>query len=129
MRLLADTHVVLWALLRPAELERRAARALRSAANDVLVSAASLWEIAIKTELGKLRLPGPPAEWIPGALERTGFEVLPIGAAHALAVGGLPPHHRDPFDRMLVAQALAEGLTIVSRDERFRQYGVAVLAA
>ncbi len=129
MRLLADTHVVLWALLRPAQLDRRAARALRSAANDVLVSAASMWEIAIKAELGKLRLPGSPADWLPGALERTGFDTLPIGGAHALAAGGLPPHHRDPFDRMLVAQALAEGLTIVTRDARFERYGVAIIPA
>jgi PIN domain nuclease of toxin-antitoxin system len=129
VRLLADTHVVLWALLRPKELDRRAARALRAASNEVFASAASLWEIAIKEGLGKLRLPGPPAEWLPEALERTGFETLPIAGAHALAAGALPPHHRDPFDRMLVAQAVAEGLTVVTRDVRFAAYGVAVLPA
>ena len=129
MRLLADTPVLLWALLRPGELDRRAARALAAASNDVLASAASLWEIAIKADLGKLRLPGPPAEWLPEALERTGIETLPIDGAHALAAGELPPHHRDPFDRMLVAQALLERLTVVTRDTRFAPYGVPVLAA
>ena len=129
MRLLADTHVVLWALLRPSKLDRRAARALRAAANDVLVSAASLWEMAIKAELGKLRLPGPLGEWLPEALERTGLETLPIAGAHALAAGALPPHHRDPFDRMIAAQALSDGLTVVTRDARFAAYGVAVLQA
>jgi len=129
VRLLADTHVLLWAMLRPGELDRRAARALRAASNDVLASAASLWEMAIKAELGKLRLPGPPAAWLPDALERTGIEMLAITGGHALAAGALPGHHRDPFDRMLVAQALAEGLTIVTRDARFAAYGVPVLAA
>jgi PIN domain nuclease of toxin-antitoxin system len=124
-----DSHVLLWALLRPGELDRRAARALAAASNDVLVSAASLWEIAIKAEMGKLRLPGPSAEWLPEALERTGIETLPIDGAHTLAAGGLPPHHRDPFDRMLVAQALLERLTVVTRDERFALYGVPVLVA
>lgn len=129
MRLLADSHVLLWALLRPGELDRRAARALAAPANDVLASAASLWEIAVKAGMGKLRLPGPPAEWLPEALERTGIETLAVEGAHALAAGALPPHHRDPFDRMIAAQALVEGLTVVKRDPRFAPYRVAVLAA
>lgn len=97
--------------------------------NEVLVSAGSLWEIAIKEALGKLRLPGPAAEWLPEALERTGFSSLAISAGHALAAGALPPYHRDPFDRMLVAQALLEGLTVLTRDGRFSSYGVRVLTA
>jgi PIN domain nuclease of toxin-antitoxin system len=129
VRLLADSHVLLWVLLRPGELDRRAARSLAAASNDVLASAVSLWEIAIKAAMGKLRLPGPPAEWLPEALERTGIETLPIEGGHALAAGALPPHHRDPFDRMIVAQALLERLTVVTRDPRFAQYGVAVLPA
>lgn len=129
MRLLADTHVLLWALLRPDELEARASRALRSPANDVLVSAASFWEIAIKAAAGKLRLPGEPAEWLPVAVERTGFGTLDVTGAHGLAAGALPAHHRDPFDRMIVAQALSEGLVVVTRDSRIAAYGVAVLAA
>jgi len=129
VRLLADTHVVLWALLRPGLLDRATARALRSASNELLVSAASLWEVAIRERLGKLRLPGPPEDWLPPALDRTGFEVLAIQGAHALAAGSLPPHHRDPFDRMIAAQALAERLTVVTRDKQFAAYGVEVLPA
>ncbi len=129
MRLLADTHVVLWALSDPAELHAGAADALRDPRNDVLVSVASLWEIALKAALGKLRLPSPAAEWLPGALARTSFDALDIRAAHALAAGALPPHHRDPFDRVLVAQALLEGLILVTRDARFASYGVRTLRA
>jgi PIN domain nuclease of toxin-antitoxin system len=129
VRLLADTHVLLWALLRPAELQARAGRALRSPANDVLVSAASFWEIAIKAAVGKLRLPGEPAEWLPAAVERTGFALLDVTGPHGLAAGALPAHHRDPFDRMIIAQALSEGLVVVTRDARFAAYGVSVLPA
>ena len=127
MRLLADTHVVLWALFDPDSLDPKAARALRAPANDVLVSAASLWEMSIKAALGKLRLPGSPAEWLPDALARTDFDVLDISGRHALAAGALPRHHADPFDRMLVAQALQEGLTLVTRDERLGAYGAPIL--
>jgi PIN domain nuclease of toxin-antitoxin system len=121
--------VLLWALLRPEELEARAARALRSPANDALVSAASFWEIAIKAAAGKLRLPGEPARWLPPAVERTGFALLDVTGEHGLVAGALPAHHRDPFDRMLIAQAKAEGLVVVTRDARFAAYGVAVLPA
>jgi len=129
VRLLVDTHVLLWALLRPAELEVRAARALRSPSNEVLVSAASFWEIAIKVAAGKLRLPGEPAAWLPRAVARTGFALLDVTGQHGLAAGALPSHHRDPFDRMLAAQALVEGLVVATRDPHFAPYGVAVLPA
>jgi PIN domain nuclease of toxin-antitoxin system len=129
MRLLLDTHVMLWALLRPRELAKNAASALRSAENDVFVSAASAWEVAIKSAAGKLRLPGAPEEWLPGALRLTGFEPLDIRIEHALAAGALPDVHRDPFDRLLVAQAMAEGLIVVTRDPRIAEYGTPVLAA
>lgn len=127
MKLLADTHAVLWALGRSKELSPAARSALRAASNDVFVSAASVWEIAIKHARGKLRLPGPADEWLPSALERSGFQALAIEARHALAAGALPPHHNDPFDRMLVAQAISEGLVVVTRDRRFAAYGVAVI--
>ena len=129
MRLLLDTHVMLWALLRSRELAKNAANALRSAENDVFVSAASAWEVAIKSAAGKLRLPGAPQDWLPGALRVSGFESLDIRIEHALAAGALPDLHRDPFDRLLVAQALAEGLVIVTRDPRLAEYGAPVLAA
>jgi PIN domain nuclease of toxin-antitoxin system len=93
-------------------------------ANRKLVSVASCWEIAIKSGLGKLRLGEPTATYIPAALSRTGFNLLQISVAHATAVETLPPHHRDPFDRMLVAQGIIEGLPIVSADVAIDPYGV-----
>jgi PIN domain nuclease of toxin-antitoxin system len=93
--------------------------------NDVSVSAASVWEVGIKRALGKLQVPRDVLR----ALRDAGFEALPITWDHGLAAASLPPHHRDPFDRMLVAQARLEGLTLVTRDPIFAVYGVPVLAA
>ncbi len=129
MRLLLDTHVVLWALGDTARLAPATRAAIAAPDNDVFVSAASLWEIAIKEALGKLRLPAPAREWLPGALERAGLSGLDIEGRHALTAGALPPHHRDPFDRLLVAQALEEGLTLVTSDPRVAPYGVSLLPA
>ncbi|HJS49705.1 MAG TPA: type II toxin-antitoxin system VapC family toxin, partial [Gaiellaceae bacterium] len=95
-------------------------------ADTVVVSAASIWEISTKTALGKLR---PPVDDLVVELQEWGFEMLPITAQHAWAVGRLPRHHRDPFDRMLVTQAQLEGLTIVTRDPAISRYQVAVLEA
>lgn len=124
MRLLLDTHVVLWWLggerIRPKALE-----AIAAADSDVWVSAASVWEMTIKSGLGKLAMPDDLSE----QLARHGFEVLPVGLQHALAVGVLPPHHADPFDRLLVAQAQVEDLTIITRDRNIRRYAVASLPA
>ena len=102
-----------------------ARRAIASEANDVAVSAASAWEIAIKRAIGRLQVPEGIEEQL--SLER--FDLLAITHAHAWLAGALPPHHADPFDRMLVAQAQAEGLTIVTRDPNFERYPVAILAA
>ena len=129
MRVLLDTHILLWVLGDPKRLSKATLAVLRDPEHEVQVSVASLWEIAIKVGVGKLRLPGPPGDWLPEALERTGIATLGISALHALAVAALPFHHRDPFDRLLVAQALLEGLTVVTRDRRFGLYGVALLAA
>jgi PIN domain nuclease of toxin-antitoxin system len=122
VNLLLDTHAVLW-WLAGARLEERAEEAIRDPATRAAVSAASVWETAIKTSLGKLRSPAPFAE----AVLTAGFEALPVTFEHAQQVRELPPHHRDPFDRMLVAQAQLEGLTIVTRDPIFDAYGVPVL--
>lgn len=122
MRLLLDTQTLLWWLA-----DRPLAEAARQRIADpdtlVAVSAASIWEAGIKASLGKLRLPGSLAE----AVVDNGFEPLPISLRHAEAAGALPPLHRDPFDRMLIAQAVSEGLTIVTRDAAFDDYEVAVL--
>ena len=119
-RLLVDTHALLWWLIDDAGLSRTAREALSDPASDVLVSTASVWEIAIKCTLGKLTAPDD----LPDHVEAAGFDWLPIGAEHAWRVREVPPHHRDPFDRLLVAQCLTEGMPIVSGDARFGAYGV-----
>ena len=124
MRLLLDTHALLWWLDDDARLDPSAADAIADA-DVVAVSAASAWEIAIKQAIGKLT--GP--EDLSAQLSTNGFTELPVTVAHALAAGALPPHHSDPFDRMLVAQSLLEGLVVVTRDERLADYGIAHLRA
>ena len=129
MRLLLDTHVFLWAAASPEELEPAARAAIEESANDVIVSAAVAWEIALKVALGKLTVPADPAVWFPARVRSLGFQPLDITTAHALAVGGLPDVHRDPFDRIMIAQAQIEGLTFVTRDPINQQYPVHFLRA
>ena len=124
MRLLLDTHVLLW-WLTGAKLTRPAHEAIAEPTNQVFVSPATTWELVIKAGLGRLTM---PAE-LPDVLEAQNLLPLPVTLAHSLAVGGLPPVHRDPFDRLLIAQALHEGLTLVTRDEQIKAYDVPVLAA
>ena len=119
-RLLVDTHALLWWLIDDAGLSQTARQALSDPANDVLVSTASVWEIAIKRALGKLSA----HDDLPEHIEAQGFGWLPVQAEHAWRVGDLPPHHRDPFDRLLVAQSLIERIPVVSADARFAAYGV-----
>jgi len=122
MSLLLDTHALLW-WLADAELTDEARHAIADPDRLVAVSAASIWEIAIKREIGKLDAPDGAG----GVAEAAGFDPLGITFAHAAAAGALPPHHRDPFDRMLVAQARIEGLTIMTRDLAFAGYDVEVM--
>lgn len=121
-KLLLDTHAFLWWRTDDARLPR-AARSAISDADVVFVSAATAWEAAIKVSLGRLELP----DTIETGVEDSGFEKLPITFSHAEAAAKLPPRHRDPFDRMLIAQAIAENLTLVSHDQKIAQYPVAVL--
>jgi PIN domain nuclease of toxin-antitoxin system len=121
---LLDTHAVLWLLAGDDRLSPPARKAIDSSRGRLVVSAASLWEVAIKRSLGKLRAPVDLPRRL-AALRQ--IELLPISPLHAEAVGELPWHHRDPFDRLLVAQALAERLTIVSSDPQLAQYGVKVV--
>ena len=123
MRLLLDTHVLIW-WDEGARLARAAHDAIR-AADQVYVSAVCGWEIAIKTSLGRLH----PRRSVADAMSESGFEELPVLLRHAEELADLPPHHRDPFDRMLVAQARAEGLTLVTRDPALRSYKVPLIAA
>jgi PIN domain nuclease of toxin-antitoxin system len=119
-RLLVDTHALLWWLTDDPGLSATARDALADPANDVRVSTASVWEIAIKRALGKLTAPDD----LPAQIEAEGFEWLPVSAEHAWHVRGLAAHHGDPFDRLLVAQSLVERMPIVTSDVRFAAYGV-----
>lgn len=124
MNLLLDTHVVLW-WLGDQRLTDAAYTAIATPDNAVFVSAASAWEIGVKKALGKLRAPDDLEE----LLERERFMPLPVTIAHGLAVGSLPKVHGDPFDRLLVAQAGRESLTLVTRDERLGEYGIPIVLA
>lgn len=123
MKVLLDTHILLWWLSDDVALPPLAAAAIADAEATVFVSAASVWEIAIKAAAGRLDAPDD----IVDALRANRFEDLPISVAHALAAGRLPPLHADPFDRMLIAQATVEGLTLISHDRRFSDYDVSLL--
>lgn len=122
MKLLLDTHVFIWWRADPRKLDRKVERAI-SRARLVYVSAASAWEAAIKIQLGKLRLPGS----FETGVRDSDFTPLPVTMAHAEQVRELAPHHTDPFDRLLVAQATVEGLTIVTADRQFDRYPIPVL--
>ncbi|MFF5175589.1 type II toxin-antitoxin system VapC family toxin [Micromonospora sp. NPDC000089] len=122
MTLLLDTHVVLWAIAGDPTLDAVFLDRLRHEP-DIFLSPVSLWEITIKQSTGKLGGPPDLAERV----RELGFRELPVTHAHAIAAGRLPPHHRDPFDRMLVAQAITEGLTLASRDASIALYDVDVL--
>jgi PIN domain nuclease of toxin-antitoxin system len=121
MRLLVDTHVLLWAAANPNKLPASFRSRLESVESTVLFSAASIWEIAIKVQLGKLELAVAPEDFAGTAVER-GFEELPITAAHAAAAGRLPLLHRDPFDRILVAQAILEPARLLTLDRALAPY-------
>ncbi|MBZ5568954.1 MAG: type II toxin-antitoxin system VapC family toxin [Acidobacteriia bacterium] len=123
MRLLLDTHALLWWLLDDPSLSAKARRAIATTDNEIFVSAASPWEMAIKNKRGKLDVQDL-LDRLTQELEEEGFRVLPISIEHALRAGALVEHHRDPFDRMLVAQAQAEHLPILSNDAVFDRYGV-----
>jgi PIN domain nuclease of toxin-antitoxin system len=129
VRILLDTHVLLWAAMEPERLEPDCRQAIEDGGNDVFVSSVTAWEIAIKQSLGKLELRKPAEYWVPQVIRRTGFEPVSIDLAAALRVRALPWHHRDPFDRLLIAQALQAGLTLATHDPQFEQYGVSVLPA
>jgi PIN domain nuclease of toxin-antitoxin system len=125
VNLLLDTHALLWMLADDPKLTAEAHDAIASEENSVLVSAVSAWEIAIKCRLGKLQAPDDLVEQLAAA----DLQPLPITIGHALAAGALPRHHEDPFDRMLVAQAQLEDLTIVTADRGLQRYDVPILQA
>jgi PIN domain nuclease of toxin-antitoxin system len=122
MKFLLDTGVFLWSLAAEHKLNQRAKDILTSAKTELYFSAASSWEIAIKFALGSLPLPKAPSEYIPHALRSWAIRSLNITHEHALSAGELPAHHRDPFDRLLIAQALEEQLTLLTADRVFQKY-------
>jgi PIN domain nuclease of toxin-antitoxin system len=126
-RLLLDTHAMLWFFWGDSRLSTAAKSLIENAENQKLVSIASCWEIAVKVGLGKLDLGESSRSFLSREIARNNFELLPISLEHATTVEGLALHHRDPFDRLLVAQATIEGLSLVSADVVFDRYGVSRL--
>lgn len=127
MRILLDTHVLLWYAAADSRLPVALCDALRDPANEVFVSAASVWEAVIKHQTGKLLLPAPPAAYLSRQREAHGFTSLPIDEGAMAFLASLPPLHRDPFDRLLVAQAMQHGLTLATVDAEVIAYGAPTL--
>lgn len=121
---LLDTHCWLWWHIDPDKLGQQAFQLIEDGNNEIFFSVVSAWEITIKYTLNRIKLPFPPDSYIPKRLERSYMEVLPIHLEHALRVGQLPPYHNDPFDRLLIAQAYTEHLTVITKDALFKQYKI-----
>lgn len=124
MRLLLDTHAMYWYIEGDPQLSATAQTLIQDTSNEVFVSPASFWEIAIKISIGKWKLNRSYEEFIDIGLKQYGFQVLPILPTHTARLIGLPFHHKDPFDRLLIAQAILESMSIVSADVAFDSYGV-----
>jgi PIN domain nuclease of toxin-antitoxin system len=129
VRLLVDTNAWLWMIANPQRLGPTAQELVEDRRNELFLSAVSSWEIVIKHAMGRLDLPASPETLIPEQMRRSGVTGLPIEHAHAIRVGALPLHHRDPFDRLLVAQAQIESLAILTADPVFGRYAVEVVRA
>lgn len=127
MRLLLDTHVFIWWDSSPEKLSVEARRLCQDGNNTLILSVASVWEMQIKNQLGKLTLNQPLPALVQSQQQSNGIEILSVHLGHIYALETLPSHHKDPFDRLLIAQAQAEGLTLLSMDPVLRQYPVAVL--
>ncbi|MDL1909217.1 type II toxin-antitoxin system VapC family toxin [Chloroflexi bacterium CFX6] len=127
MKILLDTHAFLWWDSSPERLAPSAASLLNDPENSIIVSVASAWEIQIKKQLGKITLSVPLMEMLESQQQVNGVEILPVNLNHVLSLDGLPTHHKDPFDRILIAQAKAEGFVIASADPVFSKYGVEVI--
>ena len=128
MKALLDTHVWLWMLTDPDRLGP-ARELTQDPTVDLLLSAASTWEIGIKYAIGRLALPKPPESYVPDRIRSTGVTPLPISISDSVAVAALPEHHRDPFDRLLVVQAQALGIPIITADEQIARYDVQIISA
>ena len=124
MKVLLDTHAFLWWAVDSPRLSPLARKIIADGRNSIFFSSASGWEVAIKVRLGKLKLPSSPERFIPARLTRHAMQSLPVLLSHALRVGSLPEHHRDPFDRMLVAQSQLERMPILTSDPLIARYDV-----
>lgn len=129
MRYLLDTGVWLWSVLEPERIARKTREVIADLHQDVFLSAATSWEVAIKSAAGKLSLPESPGSYVPRRMADQGLRPLPISHQHALAVSSLPAHHRDPFDRLLIAQANLEDMVLITADRIFEEYPVQLLWA
>jgi PIN domain nuclease of toxin-antitoxin system len=127
MKYLLDTSVWLWSLTASERINKKGRELLASGTEEVYLSAASSWEISIKSALGRLRLPEAPASYVPKRMAAQGIQSLSITHTHALAVSELPAYHNDPFDRLLIAQAKSEAMVILTADPAFRPYAVEIL--
>lgn len=124
MKYLIDTHVFLWFVVDSDALSNEASKLIQNSANQIYVSTASLWEMAIKYSIGKLELPTSYAEFIPHQLFRNDFAILQIGTPHLHQVAELDFHHKDPFDRLIIAQAISEDIPIITKDHIFDSYAI-----
>ncbi len=124
MKLLADTHAFLWFFHGDARLSKHYRKLIEDDKNQVFLSIASLWEIAIKTSIGKLELDAPFRDLVEDYVERSAFSLLPVATSHLIELERLPHHHRDPFDRLLIAQAIVESLPVITTDPKFDFYNI-----
>ncbi len=127
MKILLDTHAFLWWIADHPKLSPRAREIIGDIGNELFLSAASGWEITIKVQIGRLKLPDEPKHFIPSQMKTNAIQSLPVLMEHALHVSTLPGHHRDPFDRLLIAQAQLEGLPIISADPQIVRYQIEVI--
>ena len=126
MRLIINTHAFLWCTVKDERLSQKVIDAVEDIDNEIYLSVASVWEMVIKYQLGKLILPSVPDIFIAGQVEINEFEILPVNLYHALEIGNLPFHHKDPFDRMLIAQSKIENMPVISSDGRLKDYGIEI---
>jgi PIN domain nuclease of toxin-antitoxin system len=127
LKVILDTHAFLWWIADSDRLSRRAREILGESGNTLFLSAASAWEIVLKQQIGKLKLPQPAGKYIPSQLAMNRIDTLPISLSHTLRLADLPLHHRDPFDRILIAQSIVERMPIVTADPLFAHYSAKTL--
>ena len=127
MKLLLDTHIFIWWADEPEKLSPVALSALEDETNDLILSVVSVWEIQVKIQLGKLKVNQPLKELIASQRETNGLQILPVELSHVLTLDALPFHHKDPFDRLLIAQSIAEDVTLITADDKFSAYPAKLL--